>query len=262
MESSQETVLNGILAFTKNCEALKFTNRATACSSGRTESVAEHTWRLSMMVLVYHRTYFPELDLAKMLSLCLIHDLNEAIDGDIPAPIKQGLASNPEKDLGDFQKVIAALPHDQQEAFLADYHEYEAQETKEAQVVKALDRLEGIIQVNQGVNPRNFDYVFTLNYGWDQCRIDPSLALMREILEKETQIRINKECQSFESLLLEKFEALKGKINLGLGQVKNRAMEILPPRSLNWLLHNLALGKLIFKIGLPFIGIYNAIHNF
>lgn len=262
MESQQEKVLNGILAFTKNCEALKCAPRAAGCSNGKSESVADHSWRLSMMVLLYQRTYFPELDLAKMLSLALIHDLSEAIDGDIPAPIKKSQKPDPTKDLNDFKKTIADLYDTQQEALLADYHEYEAQASREAQVVKALDRLESIIQINQGINPRNFDYMFTLNYGWDLCSIDPHLRNMRELLEKETQIRIDQECQSIESQVMLKLESIKANINKKWAETKNQFLQMLPPASMHWLLNNFALGKLIFKIGAPFIGIYNAFSNF
>ena len=54
-------------------------------SGGRQESVADHTWRLCLMALLLHHR-FPGVDLARLIKICVVHDLGEAINGDIPAP--------------------------------------------------------------------------------------------------------------------------------------------------------------------------------
>ena len=68
-------------------ERLKDTPRHCTTSKGRTESVAEHSWRTSLMALLLRRE-FPELDMDKVVAMCLIHDLGECFTGDIPAFLK------------------------------------------------------------------------------------------------------------------------------------------------------------------------------
>ena len=64
-------------------ERLKTVTRSGWTSTGQAESVAEHTWRLCLMAMVlYGRA--EDIDLAKLLKMCLIHDLGEAIGGDVP----------------------------------------------------------------------------------------------------------------------------------------------------------------------------------
>ncbi|HET7109719.1 MAG TPA: HD domain-containing protein, partial [Gemmatimonadales bacterium] len=77
--------LVGMLEFLRSAEQLKSTLRTCYASTGRQESVAEHSWRLALMAMLL-RHEFPELDAEKVLRMCLIHDLGEAIGGDIPAP--------------------------------------------------------------------------------------------------------------------------------------------------------------------------------
>ena len=71
------------LDFLKVAERLKCNTRHSYTSSGRHESVAEHSWRTALMALLM-RDEFPELDMDKVIHMCLIHDLGEAFTGDIP----------------------------------------------------------------------------------------------------------------------------------------------------------------------------------
>ena len=64
-------------------ERLKDTPRHCTTSRGRRESVAEHSWRISLMALLL-RDAFPGLDAEKLMAMCLIHDLGECFTGDIP----------------------------------------------------------------------------------------------------------------------------------------------------------------------------------
>src|SRR5688500_6340174 len=77
--------LTGILDFLKAAETLKTTVRSGYTSAGDQESVAEHTWRLCLMAVVL-APEFPDVDFARLVKICIIHDLGEAIGGDVPAP--------------------------------------------------------------------------------------------------------------------------------------------------------------------------------
>ena len=64
-------------------ERLKDTPRHCTTSKGRVESVAEHSWRISLMAFLL-RDEFPQIDIDKVISMCIIHDLGECFTGDIP----------------------------------------------------------------------------------------------------------------------------------------------------------------------------------
>ena len=68
-------------------ERLKDTPRHCTTSGKRPESVAEHSWRVSLMAFLLKHE-FPELDMNKVVDMCLIHDLGECFTGDIPTFIK------------------------------------------------------------------------------------------------------------------------------------------------------------------------------
>ena len=73
-----------LLDFLKTAEQLKCNTRHSYTSNGRLESVAEHSWRLALMAMLVGDE-FPGLDMDKVIRMCLIHDMGEAITGDIPA---------------------------------------------------------------------------------------------------------------------------------------------------------------------------------
>ncbi len=68
-------------------ERLKDTPRHCTTSKRRIESVAEHSWRISLMAFLL-KDEFPNADIDKVISMCLIHDLGECFTGDIPTFIK------------------------------------------------------------------------------------------------------------------------------------------------------------------------------
>ncbi len=69
------------------------------------------------------------------------------------------------------------------------WDEYEAAETAEARLAKALDKLETILQHNQGRNPPDFDYRFNLDYGRRYTAGDPLVEALRAHLDRETEAR-------------------------------------------------------------------------
>ena len=80
-----DTELAGLLEFLRDAERLKTVTRSAFTSTGEVESVAEHTWRLALMATLL-APQFPDVDGARLVRMCLIHDLGEAIGGDVPAP--------------------------------------------------------------------------------------------------------------------------------------------------------------------------------
>jgi len=180
--------LEGILAFLGAAERLKTATRSGWTSAGQPESVAEHTWRLCLMaMLLYGRA--PDVDLTRLIKMCLIHDLGEAISGDVPAPAQVGSAGKAEQERLDLIELIQPLPSHLRDEILELWDEYEAASTREAALAKGLDKLETILQHTQGMNPQDFDYGFNLHYGQHYTALDPVLAALRTLLDEETARR-------------------------------------------------------------------------
>jgi putative hydrolase of HD superfamily len=187
-ESMQTDGLEGVLTFLRDAERLKTVTRSGWTSIGQRESVAEHTWRLCLMaMLLYDRA--EGVDLARLLKMCLIHDLGEAIGGDIPAPAQAAGASKAGQERADLLQLIAPLPSAVQAAIIALWDEYEAASSPEARLAKGLDKMETILQHTQGKNPADFDYAFNLAYGQQYTAADPVLAALRKRLDQETARR-------------------------------------------------------------------------
>jgi putative hydrolases of HD superfamily len=182
--------LDGILVFLRSAERLKTVTRSGWTSAGQRESVAEHTWRLCLMAMIlYGRT--DGIDLAKLLRMCLIHDLGEAIGGDIPAPeqARGGAGGKAARERDDLLELIRPLPDEARAEITGLWDEYEAAESAEARIAKGLDKLETILQHTQGSNPDDFDYAFNLAYGQQYTAADPLLASLRQRLDAETARR-------------------------------------------------------------------------
>ena len=135
-----------LLKILRVAEKLKCNTRHCVTSTGRPESVAEHSWRLALMAMLLAGE-FPELDLNRVIRMCLIHDLGEAFTGDIPTFVKTDADSRREDDL--FDRWIQTLPADVRGEWESLLEEMNAQKTGEAKLYKALDRLEAVIQHNE-----------------------------------------------------------------------------------------------------------------
>lgn len=181
--------LTGILDFLRAAESLKTATRSGWTTTGQPESVAEHTWRLCLMALVL-RPAFPDIDFAKLVKICIVHDLGEAIGGDIPAPEQArrgGSKSSDERH--DLVSLLEPLPQAQQSEILELWDEYEAASSPEARLAKGLDKLETILQHTQGRNPPDFDYRFNLGYGRQHTNHHPVLTQLRQMLDDATEAR-------------------------------------------------------------------------
>jgi putative hydrolase of HD superfamily len=180
--------LDGTLDFLRRAEALKSTLRSGYAASGRQESTAEHTWRLCLMVMVL-ADGLDGVDALKLFKMCLVHDLAEAVGGDIPAtdPRATDKAAQERRDL---LALIAPLPPARRDEIVGLWEEYEAGTSPEAILAKGFDKLETILQHNQGLNPPGFDYSFNLVYGATHTGRHPLTAAIRAVLDAETRARM------------------------------------------------------------------------
>ena len=183
---TRDATLEDRLQFLKRAENLKNTLRSGNTSIGRRESTAEHSWRLALLAMVV-ADLVPGIDLLKLLKLCILHDLGEAVDGDLPAPEQVGLRQKSGKERADFVSLTEDLPPPVKAEFLALWDEYENAASEEARLAKALDKIETLVQHNQGSNLPGVDYGFNLDYGRNYTDANRLTAELRAMIDIETR---------------------------------------------------------------------------
>lgn len=182
----KENELHGILSFLKSAEQLKNTLRSARTSNGRHESTAEHTWRLCLMVLLFEGDQ-PEIDILRLLKICLIHDLGETLRGDIAAVDQSPDQNKGIEERRDVETLIEPLPRSMRDEILSLWDEYEKGASREALLAKAFDKLETLLQHTQGENPDDFNYGFNLSYGKEYTGFNDVTRRLRVIIDEETR---------------------------------------------------------------------------
>lgn len=193
MEKTERTVLlmtpQELLSILSVAEKLKCNTRHCYTSSGRHESIAEHSWRTALMAMLIEKE-FPEADMDKVIKMCLIHDLGEAFTGDIPTFYKTD--ADTEKEEACLMAWVASLPRPIAGEWAALYAEMEALQTQEAKIYKALDRLEAVIQHNESDIDTwlPLEYDLQLTYGAEQLAFSPYLQSIKEENNRITRQKI------------------------------------------------------------------------
>ncbi len=176
-------------------ERLKDTPRHCTTTKGRRESVAEHSWRISLMAFLL-RHEFPELDMDKVVDMCLIHDLGECFTGDIPTFVKTDSDRDTEDSL--LHQWVLSLPPELSRDMSALYEEMDAQQTPEAKLYKALDKLEAVIQHNESPIDTWEEHEYELNktYAFDTVAFSSWLTDLRKAILTDTLEKIETEGQN------------------------------------------------------------------
>lgn len=173
-------------------EKLKDATRHCYTSGGRHESVAEHSWRISLMAY-WIGSEFPEADMDKVIRMCLIHDLGEVFTGDIPTFMKTEADERREDDL--LSAWISSLPSPYREEMRALFLEMNERKTLEAKIFKAMDSLEALIQHNESdlSTWSANEYDLNMHYADDRVAFSPYLTALREEIRRDTAEKINEE---------------------------------------------------------------------
>ena len=184
--------MKSIIEFLQSAENLKNTLRSGITSQGRSESTAEHTWRLCLMVLMF-ADELKDIDLLQVIKLCIIHDLGEAISGDIPAIHQTPEDDKSERERVDLATLCSSLPDDLRDGIMALWDEYDAAQTPESQFAKGFDKLETMLQHLVGKNADDFDYAFNLTYGLAHTNKHSLLRQFRELVDISTREEIKRQ---------------------------------------------------------------------
>ena len=170
-------------------EKLKCNTRHSWTSSGRRESVSEHSWRIALMAMLL-TPEFPEADMDKVIRMCLIHDLGEAFTGDIPA-FEKTEADVLAEDAA-FDAWVQTLPQPSREEFSALLAEMNALQTQEARIYKALDKMEAVIQHNEADISTwlPLEYDLQLVYGGESVAFSPYFQALKQEANRRSRQKI------------------------------------------------------------------------
>ena len=180
----------GVLGALRLAGRLKDQARSGLLASGRAEGVAEHSWRVALLGLLLAEEMTP-VDLGRLLALALVHDLGEALSGDVPAPLQSGdPAERAARERADVEAVLAPLPEAARARLQALWAEAAAGETREARLLKGLDRLETLATHTDAEQGPAFDHGFNLGYGRGWTEGEPAFAALRALLDAATRERM------------------------------------------------------------------------
>lgn len=178
-----------LLEFLAMAEKLKCKTRHSYTSSGRHESVAEHSFRLALMAYMVSDEV-PEIDTDKVIRMCLIHDLGEAVTGDIPSFEKTDSdeAAEDSAVLG----FVNQLPEYWKKQLGEMYSEMNELKTPEAKLYKALDKLEAVIQHNEADISTwlPLEYDLQLTYGTEECSFNEYINSLRDEVRSVSEKKI------------------------------------------------------------------------
>lgn len=180
-----------MIAFWDVLERLKCNTRHAWTSSGAQETVAAHSWRLATMALLLQEE-LPDVDMQRVVQMCLVHDFGEAITGDIPSFLKTGKDEALEAE--GIAGMLRMLPIPQRERLRALFVEMDAMQTPEARVYKALDKMEAVLQHNEGPLETwlPLEYDLQRTYGVEEAGAFAPLAALRAQMLADTEDKIMK----------------------------------------------------------------------
>ena len=112
---------------------------------GRAENDAEHAWHMAIMAYILREHANEQVDIGKVMLMCLIHDVVEIDAGDTYAYDTVNLATQKEREDKAKERIFSILPPDQKDELIALFDEFEANETPEARYAHALDNLQPLM---------------------------------------------------------------------------------------------------------------------
>lgn len=173
---------------------LKINTRHNWTIGDRKESVADHSYRIALMaMLLMDEEEFKNIDMNKVIRMCLIHDLGEAFTGDIPVFEKSKTDESNEDSI--LFNWIATFPKNQRESWTALLNEMLALQTNEAKTYKALDKLEALISHDEADISTwlPLEYELQLTYGNENVQFSPYLKQLKDYIDDITRKKIQEE---------------------------------------------------------------------
>lgn len=115
---------------------------------GRNENDAEHAWHMAIMAYLLQEYANEPVDVAKVMLMCLIHDVVEIDAGDTYAYDTEGLKTQKARENAAKERIYSLLPEDQKISLQGLFDEFEENKTPEAKFAHAMDNLQPLLLNN------------------------------------------------------------------------------------------------------------------
>lgn len=112
---------------------------------GRAENDAEHAWHMAVMAWLLREYANEEVDVAKVMMMCLIHDIVEIDAGDTYAYDPEAQQTQQAREDAAKERIYSLLPADQKAELIAMFDEFENWSSPEARFAHALDNLQPLM---------------------------------------------------------------------------------------------------------------------
>ena len=155
--------LSNIVDFIKEIEKLKSVTRFNRTLDGRFENSAEHSWQSAMASIVLQDYYPEKLNMEKVISMLLIHDLCEIYAGDTWVFNDEKKVHSHDRELESIEKTMRILPEEKYLNMKNSWLEFEKGQSAEARYARVIDALVPLI---------NHLEVSELNYNPDNISSD------------------------------------------------------------------------------------------
>ena len=166
------------LDFSLEIDKVKNIFRQTHLSNhGRRENDAEHSWHMAIMAYLLKEYANEEMNIAKVMLMCLIHDIVEIDAGDTYAYDEVNLETQKEREDAAKERIFSILPKEQKEELVALFDELEAYETAESKFAHAMDNLQPLMLNNS-------------NGGSDWCEHEVTAA---QVYKRQSKTKLGSE---------------------------------------------------------------------
>ena len=166
------------MEFSLEIDKVKNIFRQTHLSGhGRRENDAEHSWHMAIMAYLLKEFANEAVDIAKVMLMCLIHDIVEIDAGDTYAYDEVNLQTQKEREDAAKERIFSILPTEQKEELIALFDEFEAYETPESKFAHAMDNLQPLMLNNS-------------NGGSDWCEHEVTAA---QVYKRQSKTKLGSE---------------------------------------------------------------------
>lgn len=149
MDENTKKRLDQQFAFIREIDREKFIGRQTYLSDGRRkENDAEHAWHMAIMAYLLKEYANEPVDIAKVMLMCLIHDIVEIDAGDTYAYDEEALKTQKAREDAAKKRIFSILPEEQKEELTALFDEFEEFATPESKFAHAMDNLQPLMLNN------------------------------------------------------------------------------------------------------------------
>ena len=119
--------------------------RSVLSDQSRRENSAEHSWHLATIAVCLHEYAEGPVDLLKVLTMLLVHDIVEIDAGDQFVHSAEQQETQRRKEVVAAGRIFALLPEDQGAAYYALWEEFDCGDSAEAKFARVIDRVEPVM---------------------------------------------------------------------------------------------------------------------